>query len=80
METGLAVIHKGETYSGVGNGGGAPSISLIINNNSDTKIQQQGQPQWDGQNLVITLENAINDHIQRNLGPLRGTIMNLRRT
>lgn len=53
------------------------SVNVIVNNNSDVKLRQQGQPRWDGNKLVVNLVSTINDQIQRGEGPLRNTIINL---
>jgi len=39
LRSGLAVIHKGETYSGVGNGGGVTSFDVHIHNEGQEKLE-----------------------------------------
>jgi len=73
-----AIVQRGERI--LPKGAGMPAVNVIINNNTGMDIRQKGQPQYDGENLVVTLEAMLSDRIQRNAGPLRGTIMGLGRS
>ena len=60
-KTGLAVVHKGEVFSGTNNemGFGQPP-TVVINNNTGTKIKQQGAPRMEANQWVI---NTVIDDI-----------------
>jgi len=76
VKTGLAVIHKGERYSGVGNGGPGAPMNIIFEYKGQP-LQQKGQARYSGRDVIVELETVMNDHIQRGEGPLRNTIINL---
>jgi TP901 family phage tail tape measure protein len=64
MKTGLAVVHKGEVYSGVNKNYGifnAPTINVI--NQSGTKIRQGGSPHFEMDKWVI---NIVAEDIETN--------------
>jgi len=73
LKTGVAVVHKGETFSG--QGGGMQPPSVIINNNTGISMQQEGAPRFDGENWVVNIvTKAIDTDIsfRRKIGAVRG--------
>jgi hypothetical protein len=67
----VAVIaQKGERISRPG-GGNSPTV---IFNNYGPPIQQKGEAKYDGEKVIISIESALNDRIQRRSGPLFSTI------
>jgi len=51
--------------------------NIIINNNTGTPIKQP-DVSFDGENVIIQIEAALNNRIQRRAGPLFDTIRNAR--
>jgi len=77
-KTGWAVVHRGEEYSGVNNEFGMGRLpNIIINNNTGTPIRQP-DVSFDGENVIVQIEAALNNRIQRRAGPLFDTIRNAR--
>jgi len=58
LKTGLAIVHKGETFSGVNNDGGG--VNVIINNNSGTPLSVESQERQ-GRDLILSVvaQNAL---------------------
>ena len=72
----VAIIAKeGERISGPGGGKMAPTI---IFNNSGPPLRQKGEAQYDGEKIIINIESALNERIQRRSGPLFETIRGLK--
>lgn len=74
-KTGWAVVHKGETYSGVNNemGMGKPP-NVIINNNTGQPMEQESTPSFDGENWVA---NIVIKKITSG-GPMKDAIKGIR--
>lgn len=52
----------------VPNGGGAPRVSITVNNNSGTALSARGEAQWNGREYVV---NVIVDELRRGNTDLR---------
>lgn len=75
-KTGLAVIHKGEKFSGVDGGGfGLPSIVFEY---KGLPMEQKGEPVWDGDKLIFQLEAKLADRLGRGAGPLPAAVKSVR--
>lgn len=74
LKTGLAVVHKGETYSGVGGVLNAPP-NIIINNQSKQEMEQERPVSFDGENWVA---NIVIKKIASG-GPMKDAIKGIRR-
>ena len=73
MKTGLAVVHRGETFSGT-QGGGGGGVKIIVNNMGSPLMQSQQQSSFDKNAIIVTLETAMSDRISRGEGSLATTL------
>jgi len=64
LQSGLAYVHKGETVTP-----GKQNLSVILNN-SGPPMQYSSEPKFDGEKLILNIENVLADRISRNAGPL----------